>query len=121
MSLPLALGIGFLGGLGALARFLVDGAVADRFGRGFPLGTLVVNLSGAFALGVLVGAAVSSDMLRLEGTGLIGAYTTFSTWALESQRLGEDGQARLAALNFLVSLVAGLVVAWLGRELGTAL
>ena len=121
MSLPLALGVGLLGGLGSLARFLVDGAVAARFGRGFPLGTLVVNLSGAFALGVLVGAAVSSDMLRLDGTGLIGAYTTFSTWALESQRLGEDGQARLGALNFLVSLVAGLLAAWLGRKLGMAL
>ncbi len=121
MSLPLALGIGVLGGVGALARFLLDAAVADRLGRGFPLGTLAVNLTGAFALGVLVGAAVSSDTLRLAGTGLIGSYTTFSTWVLESQRLGEDGQARLGALNFLVSLAAGLAVAWLGRKIGMGL
>lgn len=121
MSLPLVLGIGVLGGLGALGRFLVDGAVAGRLGSGFPVGTLVVNLSGAFALGLFVGAGVSSDALRLAGTGLVGAYTTFSTWALESQRLGEDGQARLGALNFLVSLIAGLGAVWLGRTLGTAL
>jgi CrcB protein len=121
VSLPVLLGVGLLGGVGALARFLVDGAVAGRFGRSFPLGTLVVNLSGALLLGVLVGGAVSSDALRLTGTGLLGAYTTFSTWALESQRLGEDGQARLGALNYLLSLVAGLGVAWLGRQLGAAL
>jgi CrcB protein len=121
VSLPLALGIGALGGIGALARFLLDAAVADRFGRGFPLGTLAVNLTGALALGVLVGAALSSDTLRLVGTGLIGSYTTFSTWVLESQRLGEDGQAGLGALNFLVSVFAGLAVAWLGRKLGMAL
>jgi len=121
MSLALVLGIGVLGGLGALGRFAVDGALAGRLGRAFPFGTLVVNLSGAFVLGVLVGAGASSDALRLAGTGLVGAYTTFSTWALESQRLVEDGQARLGALNFLVSIVAGLGAAWLGRELGAAL
>jgi CrcB protein len=115
------LGVGLLGGLGAVGRFVVDGAVAHRVGRGFPFGTLVVNLSGAFALGLLVGAAVSSGALRLVGTGLLGAYTTFSTWALESQRLAEDGQGRLAAANFLVSLILGLAVAWLGRKLGAAL
>ena len=120
MSLTLVLGVGLLGGIGAVGRFLVDGAVSARVGR-FPFGTLVVNLSGAFLLGVLVGAALSSDALRLAGTGLIGAYTTFSTWALESQRLGEDGDLRLGALNFLVSLVLGVGVAWLGRELGGVL
>jgi fluoride exporter len=121
VSHAVALGVGVLGGLGALARFAVDGAVGRRFRGAFPLGTFAVNLTGAFALGVLVGAAVSSDAFRLAGTGLIGAYTTFSTWALESHRLGEDGQARVGAMNVLVSLLAGLAVAWLGRQLGRAL
>jgi len=121
MSLPLVVGIGLVGGAGAIARFLLDGAVTTRFGRDFPLGTLVVNLSGAFALGVLVGAALSEDTHRLLGTGLVGAFTTFSTWALESHRLGEDGRLRLGALNFVVSLLAGVVLAWLGRELGASL
>jgi CrcB protein len=121
VTLPVVLGIGLLGGLGAIGRFLLDGAVASRVGRDFPYGTLVVNLSGAFALGVLVGAAVDDTPYRLAGTGLVGAFTTFSTWALESHRLGEDGQLRLGALNFTVSLVIGVWAAWAGRHLGAAL
>jgi CrcB protein len=59
--------------------------------------------------------------MRLVGTGLLGAYTTFSTWALESHRLGEAGRERLAAANVLVSLALGLACVWLGDRLGTAL
>jgi len=121
MSLPVLLAIGVLGGAGSIARFLLDGAVAVRFGRDFPYGTLAVNLSGSLALGLLVGAALAGDAYRLAGTGLLGAYTTFSTWALESHRLGEDGQLRLGALNFAVSLVLGVGAAWFGRRLGAAL
>ncbi len=121
MSAPVVLGIGLLGGAGALLRFLLDGAVAERLGSSFPFGTLAVNLSGALLLGVLVGAAVGSDALRLLGTGLLGAYTTFSTWALESHRLAEGGDSRLAGANFVVSLALGLVAAWLGRKLGAVL
>jgi CrcB protein len=113
--------VGLLGGLGALGRFVLDGAVSRRFGRAFPFGTLAVNLSGSLALGVLVGAAVSDDTLRLAGTGFVGAYTTFSTWAFESHRLGEDGRLPLGALNFAVSLVLGLAVASAGEQLGGAL
>ena len=121
MSLPVLAGIGVLGGLGAIARLLLDGAVSARAGRALPWGTLAVNLSGALALGVLVGAAVGGDALRLAGTGFIGAYTTFSTWMLETHRLAEDGRSRPAIANVLVSLALGLTCAWLGRELGAAL
>ena len=58
MSLPVLMAVGVLGGFGALARFLLDGAVARRAGSGLPVGTLAVNLSGAFVLGVVVGAAL---------------------------------------------------------------
>jgi CrcB protein len=115
------IGIGLAGGIGALARFLLDGAVTARAGRDFPFGTLAVNLSGAFVLGLLLGSTIDATGYRLAGTGFIGAYTTFSTWALESHRLGEDGQLRLGAVNFLVSLVLGIAAAWLGRQLGGAL
>ena len=121
MSLVVALGVGLAGGVGAVLRFLLDGAVMSRVGRGFPLGTLAVNISGAFTLGVLVGAAVDHDAYRLAGTGLIGAFTTFSTWAFESHRLGEEGQLRLGLLNFAVSLALGLAAAWAGRVVGGGL
>jgi CrcB protein len=112
------LGVGLVGGVGALARFGLDGAVAERIGREFPYGTLVVNLVGAFVLGALAGAALSANAYRLAGTGLIGVFTTFSTWALESHRLGEDGELRLGVLNFVVSLIVGVAVAWAGRQVG---
>jgi fluoride exporter len=121
VSVLVVLGVGVLGGIGAIARFLLDGAVAGRLGRAFPYGTLAVNLLGSFLLGVLVGAALSGDAYRVVGSGLIGAFTTFSAWALESQRLGEDGRLRLGILNFAISLVLGVGAAWAGRRLGLAL
>jgi CrcB protein len=121
MTLTVAIGVGLVGGVGAVARFLLDGAVASAAGREFPYGTLLVNLTGSFVLGVLVGVAVGGNTYRLLGTGLIGAFTTFSTWALESHRLGEDGELGLGALNFAVSLLLGLLAAWAGRHLGAQL
>jgi CrcB protein len=121
MSLAALIGVGVLGGVGAIARFLLDGLVAGRVGREFPYGTLVVNVLGAFVLGLFVGVALSAGAYRLLGTGLIGAFTTFSTWTLESHRLGEDGRLRAGFLNFAVSLALGVGSAWLGRELGAAL
>ena len=121
MSALVLAGIGLIGGAGALGRFLLDAAVTARAGDRFPWGTLAVNLSGTLALGVLVGAAVEGDGLRLVGTGLLGAFTTFSTWAFESHRLAEDGQLRLGVANLVLSLSLGVVAAWLGREIGGVL
>jgi CrcB protein len=121
VSLPVIVAIGLLGGLGSIARFVLDGAVSRALGRDVPYGTLAVNLSGSLALGLLVGAALTGDGYRLAGTGLLGAYTTFSTWMLESHRLAEDGRLRLGALNVVVSLLLGVGVAWLGRRIGMAL
>ena len=121
MSLGLVIGVGALGGLGAVARFLLDGRVERLYSGEFPLGTLAVNLTGAFALGLLVGLSLSSAPLKLLGTGLLGAYTTFSTWMLEAQRLAEDGEYGLAALNVVVSLGLGIGLAWLGRKIGAGL
>jgi fluoride exporter len=121
MSLTLLIGIGLVGGAGAIGRFLLDGAIAGRVGRSLPWGTLAVNITGAFLLGMLAAASVGADTLRLGATGVLGSFTTFSTWALESHRLGEDGQLRLGVANFVVSLVLGVSAAWLGRELGAAL
>jgi fluoride exporter len=115
------LAAGLVGGLGSIARFALDGAVSRRAGRAFPFGTLAVNLSGAFVLGLLAGVALSDAAYRVAGAGLIGAFTTFSTWALESHRLAEDGRAPLGALNFAASLVLGVALSWAGNRLGAAL
>ena len=120
MSVLVWAGVLVGGGIGATLRFLVDGAVAARAGKAFPFGTVVVNLSGAVVLGLLSGLALPHDISLIVGTGTIGSYTTFSTWMLESQRLAEERQNRDAAVNVVVSLVAGLAAAALGRWLGTA-
>jgi CrcB protein len=116
VSLPLVLGIGLFGAVGAIARFLLDGVVSARAGSIFPWGTLVVNLTGAFALGFVTGK-LSGDAQLLVGTGLLGGYTTFSTWMFESHRLGEDGQLRGGVVNLLGSLIFGILAVWLGRTL----
>ena len=121
MSLIEVIGVGLLGGVGAVARFVLDGGIAERLGRAFPYGTLVVNLLGSVLLGLFVGVALPSRTSEILTAGLIGAFTTFSTWALESHRLAEDGRAPLGALNFAASLVLGVTLAWAGRRLGAAL
>lgn len=108
------LGVLACGGVGAVLRFVVDGAVSRRFSGRFPYGTLVVNLSGAFVLGLLDGIVLPRDEALLFGTGVIGAYTTFSTWMFETQRLGEERQVARAVANIWVSLVAGVGLAALG-------
>jgi CrcB protein len=111
-------GVGVLGGLGAIARFLLDGLVSTNTSSRFPLGTLLVNLSGSVVLGFLVGEALSGDAYLLAGTAVIGSYTTFSTWMFESHRLAEDGRRALLAMNVALSLLAGVGAAALGRLIG---
>lgn len=114
-------GVGALGGLGAVGRFMVDGVVSARRPSDFPFGTLAVNLSGGFALGTLVGAGVGGDVRFVLGTGLLGGYTTFSTWMFEAQRLAEDGEWRLMWWNLVGPMLAGLAATGLGWLLGGAL
>jgi CrcB protein len=120
VSVALVLAVGVMGGAGALARFLVDNAVSRRMGRRFPFGILAVNLSGTLALGILVALAVDGDIYRLVAGGLIGAYTTFSTWVFDSHRLAGEGRRGLAVANIAGSLVLGLLAVWLGRTAGSA-
>jgi fluoride exporter len=115
------IGVALLGGAGAVGRLVLDAAVSERAGDAFPWGTLAVNVSGAFLLGLLAGADLAGDALLLAGTALLGSYTTFSTWMLESHRLGEDGEPARMWLNLAVPLLAGLAAAALGRAIGGAL
>jgi CrcB protein len=115
------IGVTLVGGVGAVGRFVLDGAVAERFGGRFPLGTFVVNITGALALGFLVGLGPSTDVMRLAGTALLGSYTTFSTWMMETERSAEEGEDGVAVANVVLSLAFGLGAAVLGRAIGRAL
>jgi CrcB protein len=114
------------GAFGSVARYVVDGWVLDRIGTGFPFGTLVVNLSGAFTLGLLAALTIDRSILPSDVRapvliGFLGAYTTFSTLMLESWRLVEDGQLVLGAINIAGSAALGTVAVVAGLSLGRAL
>lgn len=107
-----------VGGLGAAARFLLDGWIGHRFGRELPLGTFAINISGSFLLGLSDGIALSSSAMIIAGTAALGAYTTFSTWMFETHRLAEDGEFSAAALNLGASILVGFAAIVLGHLLG---
>lgn len=118
--------IGLSGGLGALSRYWVEGVIVRRYSGIFPLGTFLVNISGAFLLGlaftVMTERFLVSPNLRSALTiGFLGAYTTFSTLSLETFRLLEDGAYFFGVLNALGSLTVGLVAVWLGVVVGRAI
>jgi CrcB protein len=104
--------------LGAIARALVDGWVTRRTDGPFPWATLVVNLSGSFVLGVITGLALyhglSGVTRTVLGTGAMGAYTTFSTFSLETVRLAEEGAGAAAVRNVATSFLLGLAAASAG-------
>ena len=118
--------IGVAGALGALARYGLEGFVSRRTSGAFPWGTFVVNVSGAFALGLVITLALERWALaawfRSALTiGFLGAYTTFSTLSFETYRLAEDRALGLAAANMLGSCAAGLAAVYLGIVLGRVL
>ena len=118
--------VGLGGFAGAVLRWLVDGWVSERNPTAFPFGTLVVNLTGSFLLGVLFAWVIERNVLPADVRapvmiGFIGAYTTFSTFMLESWRLVEDGAWALATANLVGSVVLGLVAVVAGLAVGRAL
>jgi fluoride exporter len=108
-----------LGGVGAVARAGLTRRVDARWKGRFPLGTFVVNVSGAGALGVLYGLDVTGDAMLILATGLLGGYTTFSTWMAESEGLGEERAWWDMCLNLGGALVVGLLATVLGWLAGS--
>jgi CrcB protein len=98
-------------GVGAVLRYLVDRAVPPHH---FPRGTILVNTTGSLLLGIVVGG----DLSTVLGVGLLGGYTTLSTYAVETVALVERGRSRAAALNVGLSAVLGVAAACLGLALG---
>lgn len=112
------------GGVGAVARYGLDGLVSARSSSSqFPWGTFVVNVSGCLVLGFLYALLTErytvDPVLRVGLTvGLVGSYTTFSTWALETAQLGQAGSWLIAGANLLANLVVGLLALLAGTAIG---
>jgi CrcB protein len=116
--------VALAGAVGAPARYLVDVLVQRRSGRTFPWGTLVINVTGSFLLGFLVGLglynAFPARAYTVLGTGFCGAYTTFSTFAFETHRLLEEGASRDAVVNVVLNTALGAAAAAAGWALAAA-
>ena len=113
-------------GIGGGLRYVLGGWMAERWGTSFPWHTLVINVSGAFLLGVLMAVTVERNLLPgsmrlLLGVGLLGGFTTFSTLSYESIALVEQGMIAQGAANMFGSAVLGLGAAVLGVFVGRAI
>lgn len=115
--------IGLGGALGAIARYTVGVWVYERVGTRFPYGTLVINVTGCFLMGLVL--AILDAHMELSPAwrysipiGFIGAYTTFSTFEYETLHAMQSGQAATAFLYFASSLLMGFVGVWLGMQSG---
>ncbi|WP_430334766.1 fluoride efflux transporter CrcB [Rhodococcus sp. ACT016] len=107
--------------IGAPLRYLTDRAVQSRHDSVFPWGTLLINITGCLVLGCVTAAAPSTAWMAFAGTGFCGTLTTFSTFSYENVRLTEEGDYLYAALNIVVSVIAGLGAALLGYTAVAAL
>lgn len=121
MSGFLAVGLG--GGLGAMCRYLVGGLVLHYLTNlKFPLGTLLVNVSGCFLIGLVAGVAERYHLFGVTTrlflvTGFLGGFTTFSAFGYETLFLIRRGEVTLAGTNVLLNVFASLVAVWLGSRL----
>lgn len=117
--------IGVFGALGAVARYGVSGVVQRLQTTTFPIGTLVVNLTGALGAGLLLGIGTGRDVpdliLLAAGVGFLGGYSTFSTWMVETVLAAESGGGiglRRAGENLAIPLIAGVALAGIGFAIG---
>lgn len=112
------------GAIGSGLRFWVSGFVAERAGETFPLGTLVVNITGSFLVGILAGMSIPEGRWMLTPNaraflmiGVCGGYTTFSSFSLQTFALAQEGEWFRAAMNSVLSFVLCLIAVWLGHFL----
>ena len=121
-----ALSIAGGGALGALLRFYLTSGIHVLFGRAFPYGTLVVNVSGSLLMGLcytlfMERISISPELRSAILVGILGAFTTFSAFSMETLKLIEKGELSKAALNILLSIVLCVGAAWAGTRLGRQL
>lgn len=111
--------IALAGGLGAASRLVIDGVVRPRLPSTFPWATVLINVTGSFALGLLIGLGAGDRWLQIAGTGFLGGYTTFSTASIETAGLLLERRPLAAAVNAMGVLVACVGAASAGFALGT--
>ncbi len=121
MSTLLVIGCG--GFLGAISRYMVSGWAYTIFGTGMPYGTLIVNIVGSFLLGIVAQLILAGNLLTATassflGIGFLGAFTTFSTFSVQTLELLESGSPLKALLNILLNLLLCLIGAWGGLSIG---
>ena len=123
-EVALVVGVALAGAVGAPARFVLERVVRARWPGQWPWGTFLVNVSGSLALGLVVGVVlahgVDADVRTVVGTGFLGAYTTFSTYAYETVRVGTAPRRGLAAGYALGSVAASVLAAALGLVIAGA-
>ncbi|MBA2875574.1 fluoride efflux transporter CrcB [Thermaerobacillus caldiproteolyticus] len=107
------------GFFGAIARFGMSNWFKKRYPSSFPIGTFVINLIGAFLLGYIIGEGLDKSWQLLLGTGFMGAFTTFSTFKLESIQLHADKKWKILAVYLGTSYTLGILLAFLGMKLGS--
>ena len=116
------------GALGSVGRFWLSGQVASRFGETFPWGTLVINVTGSFIIGILAALAAPEGRMDPQSRafttqflmiGVCGGYTTFSSFSLQTLNLLRDREWLYAGGNILLSVVLCMVAVWLGYLLGS--
>ncbi|HKB72159.1 MAG TPA: fluoride efflux transporter CrcB [Thermoanaerobaculia bacterium] len=114
--------VGAGGFLGAIARYAVGGWISSRYRGQFPVATFVINVTGSFVLGLFL--TIATERIALDprwrlfvAVGFVGAYTTFSTFEYESERLAAAGGFWLAGVNLVGSVIVGFLAVWLGSRL----
>ncbi|GGB58247.1 putative fluoride ion transporter CrcB [Roseibium aquae] len=123
MTLPHLLLVMLGGGLGAGARYLVSAATLRVFGPGFPVGTLAVNVIGSLLMGILIGwlvrhdASHASTLRSFLATGVLGGFTTFSAFSLDTAVLWERGEITLAMIYIAVSVLLSITAVFAGLAL----
>jgi fluoride exporter len=117
--------LGLAGGLGAGTRFIVDGLVRSKVRTALPVGTIAINVTGSFLLGLVAGAvivhAAPVELQAIAGTGFLGGYTTFSTASFETVRLIQSRRTGLALLNGIGTAIAAVGAAAAGLALASLL
>ena len=118
--------VGAGGATGAIGRYLLSGWIYSLTGRAFPWGTLAVNLLGSLLMGflsvwLLERMSLSSEMRALLMVGFLGAFTTFSTFSLETLLLLEEGAVARAGVNIAASVITCIFAAWMGTLIARAI